>query len=151
MRHQVCGFSGLFSHPPTSSWTDTSADNYVEVTFYLSAVNRNPTTVSISLDLIHTVQHDYSMLAVFFPLGTVILGSRVLPHVFGYLALVLGGAFAIAGVVNLFSPIQNVVNDLSIIQGFWFLIAAITLLVFAGKASGTSSSSIDHLDIRKPT
>jgi hypothetical protein len=40
--------------------------------------------------------------ALFLPLGVVILGSRVLPRVFGYLALVLGAAFAILGVVFLF-------------------------------------------------
>jgi hypothetical protein len=41
----------------------------------------------------------------------------MLPCVFGYLALVLGVAFAIAGLVNLFSPLQDVVNVLSFLQG----------------------------------
>ena len=77
--------------------------------------------------------------ALFFPLGIVILGSRVLPRVFGYLAFVLGGAFAIAGIVGLFSPIQNLVNYLSIIQAAWWLIAAITLIVRAGRASETAA------------
>lgn len=107
----------------------------VEIVFYLSAVNGNPATTSlISLDLISAVQHLYSMVAapaLFFPLAIVILTSRVLPHVFGYVALVIGAAFAILGVAVLFSPLQNVVNVLSIVQGFWWLIAAITLLVRA--------------------
>jgi hypothetical protein len=63
----------------------------VEVTFYLSAVNGNPATTGlISLDLISAVQHIYSLVAapaLFLPLGVVILRSRVLPHVFGYLAV----------------------------------------------------------------
>ncbi len=112
----------------------------VEVTFYLSAVNGNPaTTGMISLDLIKAVQHLYSMVAaplLFFSLAAVILGSRVLPHVFGYTALVLGAVFAILGAVALFSPLQHLVDILSIIQGFWWLIAAITLLVPARKTSG---------------
>ena len=115
----------------------------VEVTFYLSAVNGNPATTGlISLDLISAVQHVFSMVAapaVFLPLGAVILGSRVLPHVFGYLAFVLAGIFAILGIVALFSPIQSVVNILASVQGLWWLIAAITLLVSTGKVYNTAS------------
>ncbi len=115
----------------------------VEVTFYLSAVNGNPaTTALISLDLISAVQHVFSMVAapaVFLPLGIVILSSRVLPHVFGYLAFVLAGIFAILGIVALFSPIQSVVNILASVQGLWWLTAAITLLVRTGKVYNTAS------------
>ena len=115
----------------------------VEVTFYLSAVNGNPATTGlISLDLISAVQHVFSMVAapaVFLPLGAVILGSRVLPHVFGYLALVLAGIFAILGIVALFSPIQSVVNILASVQGLWWVIAAITLLVSTEKVYNTAS------------
>ncbi len=103
----------------------------VETTFYLNAVNSDSSTVLISLGLIHAIQHAFSMVAapaVFFPLGAVILGSRVLPRLFGLLALALGGAFAVLGLVALFSPAQSLVDDLSIVQGFWFLFAAITLL-----------------------
>src|SRR6266852_2567343 len=111
----------------------------VEVTFYLSAVNGNPATTGlISLDLISAVQHVFSMVAapaVFIPLGAVILGSRVLPHVFGYLAFALAGIFAILGIIALFSPIQSVVNILASVQGLWWLTAAITLLVSTGKVS----------------
>jgi hypothetical protein len=116
----------------------------VEVTFYLSAVNGNPATTGvIGLDLISAVQHVYSMVAapaVFLPLGAVILGSRVLPHVFGYLAFVLAGIFAALGIAALFNPIQSVVNILASVQGLWWLFAAITLLVHARKASGSEPS-----------
>jgi hypothetical protein len=98
----------------------------VEVTLYLSAVNGSPTTGLISLDLLKAVKHLYSMVAaplLFFPLAAVIL-ARVLPHVFGYVALMLGAAFALLRVVVLFSPLQYQVDDLSIIWGFWLLIAA---------------------------
>src|SRR5215467_10136099 len=57
-------------------------------------VSGNPTTVSVSLDLIKTAQRLFPMLAapaVFFPLGAVILDSRVLPPALGYLSLVLAG------------------------------------------------------------
>jgi hypothetical protein len=78
--------------------------------------------------------------AVFFPLGAVILDSRVLPPVFGYLSLVLGAAFAVSGVVYLFAPILAVVVALSIIQGGWFLAAAITLLAGSSRSSDLRTS-----------
>lgn len=114
----------------------------IEVTFYLSAVNGNPaTTGMLSLDLRDAAQHLYSLLAaplLFFPLAAVILASRVLPHIFGYIAFVLGAIFVILGIVVLFFPLQYLVDDLSIIQGFWWLIAAIILLVRTGTSSNAT-------------
>jgi hypothetical protein len=79
-----------------------------EVTFYISALSAdNPANMGlVSLDLIHAVQHLYFIVgapAVFLPLGAVILGSQVLPRIFGYTALLLGLAFAILGAVFLYS------------------------------------------------
>ncbi len=124
----------------------------IEIVFYLSAVNGTTATIGlISLDLIAAVQHLYSMVAaqaLFFPLAVVILSSRVLPHVFGYMALVIGATFAILGVADLFSPLQNVVNVLSIVQGFWWLGAAITLLVRAEKASNITTSKEQEIVVK---
>jgi hypothetical protein len=117
----------------------------VEVVFYLSAVNGNPATTGLmSLDLLSAVQHLYSMVAapaLFLALGIVILGSRVLPHVFGYLALALAGIFAALGIAARFSSIQSVVNILARVQGVWWLFAATTLLVRAEKAPDTNLRS----------
>ena len=111
----------------------------VEITFYISALNSNPATMGLtSLDLIHAVQHLYFIVAapaLFLPLGVVILGSHVLPRVFGYLALVLGAAFAILGVVTLFTlTLPAAVLAFAGIQTLWWLAAAITLIVRSGKA-----------------
>jgi hypothetical protein len=110
----------------------------IEVTFYLSAVYGNPATTGlISLDLIAAIQHLFPMVAapaVFLPLGAVILSSRVLPHVFGYASIALGGIFATVGLVFLFAPIMLIVVVLSFIQALWFLTATITLLVSTVKA-----------------
>jgi hypothetical protein len=110
----------------------------VEVMLYLAAANGNPATTGlISLDLIAALQHVYSMVAapaVFLPLGVIIVGSRVLPHVFGYLAFVLAGIFAALGIAGLFSPLQGVVNVLAGVQGLWWLFAAIVILARAGEA-----------------
>ncbi|HLG60566.1 MAG TPA: DUF4386 family protein [Ktedonosporobacter sp.] len=122
----------------------------VEVAFYLSAINGDPTrTLLVSLDFIHAVQSEYSMVAaplLFLPLGLIIVSSRVLPRILGYLAFVLGGLFVVLGLPVLFVPsIQTVVDMLSIIQGVWWLAAAVTLLVLAGKTSFVVGQSSDSM------
>jgi hypothetical protein len=63
---------------------------------------------------------------IFLALGTVLLGSRLLPGIFGALALALGCLFAVAGLVGLFtSPILTLI-PLGL-QSLWVLGAAITL------------------------
>lgn len=109
----------------------------IETIFYLVAANATQgTTGLISLDLISAVQHLYFMVAapaVFLPLGAVILTSRPLPHIFGYLAILLGAVFALVGIVGLYTPLQTTVgNILASVQGVWWLAAAVTLLVRPG-------------------
>lgn len=116
----------------------------VEIVFYMTTLDRNPATmVLISQDLIHAVQHLYFIVAapaLFLPLGIVILGSRVLPPVFGYLALVLGATFAILGVVSLYSlTLPAVVIAFAGLQTLWWLAAAIMLLARTGKTSDPAS------------
>jgi hypothetical protein len=106
----------------------------VEITFYISALYQNPATMGlISGNLIHAVQHLYFIVAapaLFLPLGAVILGSRVLPRLLGYLALVLGAAFAILGVVFLYSlTLPALVLAFAGLQTIWWLAAAIALIV----------------------
>ncbi len=70
-------------------------------------------------------------------MGAVLLGSRLLPRVSGYLALALGIAFEIVGFVSLFTAPVLILVVLGL-QSLWVLAAAITLLVRAGKASDTA-------------
>src|SRR5215469_15561944 len=81
------------------------AVSLIEITFYISAVNFDPVMMpSISLRLIYAVQHLYFIVAaptLFLPLGIVLVSSRILPPLFGYLALVLAACFAALGVVFL--------------------------------------------------
>lgn len=67
-------------------------------------------------------------------LSAVLLSSRVLPRVFGYVALILGIAFEIVGLLSLFTTSLLTIAVLSL-QGLWALAAAIAWLVRAGKAS----------------
>jgi hypothetical protein len=126
--------------------------SFIEVTFYLSAVNGSTATTGlVSLDLIHAVQHLFSIIAapwLFFFLSVIILRSGVLPHIFGYIGLVLGFAFAVLGIAALFNPLQYLIDYLSMIQGFWWLSASVALLLRAGKVAaqdqGTDPKFLYH-------
>jgi hypothetical protein len=115
-----------------------------EIVCYFGLLYSNPAeTGLISFNLIHAVQHLYYIVAapaLFIPLGIVLLGSRVLPRVFGYLALALGAAFAILGVVFLNSLVLPVaVQAFAAIQALWWLTAAITMIVQAARMPGSVS------------
>jgi hypothetical protein len=113
----------------------------IEVLFYTGiltgALNGSAAEAQFSLDLVYAVQHFYfgvAAPAVFFPLGFVILKSKVLPKVFGYLALVLGGVFVVLGLAYVYTiALPNTVTDLGVVQAFWWIAAAVYLLVRADK------------------
>jgi hypothetical protein len=119
----------------------------VEITLYMGTLYAT-TTKFVSFDLIHAVQHLYFIVAapsLFLPLGAVLLGSAVLPRVFGYLALALGAAFAILGVVFLSSlTLPATVLASAGIQAFWWLAAAITLIVRSAKTSDMASMKVQE-------
>ena len=116
----------------------------IEITFYIGTLY-STTTALISLDLIHAAQHLYFIVAapaLFLPLGATILDSHVLPRVFGYLALALGAAFAILGIVFLYSLIlPTAVLAFAGVQTFWWLAAALTLIVHPAKISDFASAN----------
>lgn len=119
----------------------------IEVTFYLLTLqgssNHDGVTVSLGLQLIAAIQHGYSLIAapaVFFPLGAVILQSRMLSGIFAYLAFLLGAIFAVLGVATLFQPaLQSIVDAFAGIQGFWFLAAAIGIVIASEKKVSISA------------
>ena len=105
----------------------------VEITFYIGALHNDPGVMPyISLAFISAVQHLYFIVAapsLFFPLGIVLLGSAVLPRVFGYLALVLAGLFAVLGVTFMLRLIlPNYVTAFAGVQALWWFAAAIALI-----------------------
>jgi hypothetical protein len=112
----------------------------VEIVGYIATLHTSPATVpGTSLALIYSVQHLYFIVAapaVWLPLGLVILGSGVLPRTLGYLALVIGAVFAVAGVFTLLDLIVPVaVQIFGSVQTLWWLAAAGTLLMRARKRS----------------
>ncbi len=99
-----------------------------------AAVNGHQVTSLTSFDIMTVFTYLYPIVpapVIFLALGTILIGSRLLPRVLGYLAFGLGIAFAIVGLVGLFTtPILTIV--VLSLQALWVLAAAITSLVRAG-------------------
>ena len=112
----------------------------IEITYYISALFPDPELMtSISLRVISAVQHLYFIVAapaLFLPLGIILVGSRILPRVFGYLALVLAGAFAVLGAVFMLRlTLPPSVLASAAVQALWWLAAGITLMVRSASLS----------------
>lgn len=91
----------------------------------------------VSLRLISAVQHLFFIVAaptLFLPLGIVLVSSRILPRLFGYLALLLAAAFAALGIIFLLDlTLPGAVTAFAGIQALWWLAAAIALIVQSGR------------------
>jgi len=116
----------------------------VEITFYISALHLDPPMMPfISLKLISAVQHLYFIVAapsLFLPLGFVLVCSRILPRLFGYVALLLAAAFAALGVIFLLTlTLPGKVTAFAGVQALWWLTAALVLIA----RSGTIANSLE--------
>jgi hypothetical protein len=105
----------------------------VEITFYLGAVQAaeggDLTSGAVSNALVKAVQHVFLIApALLLPLGVVLLGSRVLPRAFAYLALAIGTTLQIFGLVGLFGVLQPIIDDVLIVQALWFVAAGVALM-----------------------
>lgn len=108
-----------------------------------AAVSGHPTTSLASFDIMSVFTYVYPIVpapVIFLALGTILLESRLLPRAFGYLAFGLGVAFAVVGLVGLFTTSLLTIIVLSL-QALWVLAAAITLLVRSGTVFGTVESA----------
>lgn len=105
----------------------------IEVTFYMVALFTSPSGMTeVGFRLIESVQHLYFFVAapaLFVPLGMVLVRSRVIPRVLGYLAIALGGTFALVGMATLLTlALPASITSLGSIQALWWLAAAFSLL-----------------------
>jgi hypothetical protein len=112
----------------------------IEITYYIGALFPDPDVMApISVRVILAVQHLYFIIAapaLFFPLGIVLVTSRVLPHVLGYLAILLAAIFAVLGIAFLHTLVlPNGVTAFAAVQALWWLAAAITLIARSGKVA----------------
>jgi len=134
--HRLAGWMTLFGA------TTLMAVSLIEITFYISALHADPTVMpSVSLVLISAVQHLYFMVgapALLFPLGTVVLGSPILPRLFGHLALLLAVVFVALGAFFMLRlTLPPAVTAFAGVQAIWWLAAAIMLIVRSRKPNET--------------
>jgi hypothetical protein len=103
-----------------------------------AADGHQATSVS-SFDLMTVFAHIYPIVPaplIFLSLGTILLGSSLLPRIFAYFALALGCLYVIVGLVGLFTtPILTLV-PLGL-QSVWILVAALVLVAKSGKVTQT--------------
>ena len=116
----------------------------IEITCYISALFPQPELMTaISLRVIAAVQHLYFIVgapALFLPLGIILASSRILPRVFGYLALLLATAFAVLGAVFMLRlTLPASVTALAGLQALWWLAAGITLIIRSTALSSRES------------
>jgi hypothetical protein len=105
----------------------------IEITFYIAVMFKDPpVSILVCMNIIYAVQHLYFIIAApafFIPLGIVLIGSDVLPKLFGYMAALLGMAFAILGMIFLRSLVLPFwVTAFAGVQALWWLAAAISLI-----------------------
>jgi hypothetical protein len=116
----------------------------LDVTFTVAAVNsalaKHTETLRVTFDFIagSTEAFDYTFLFIPAPvliisLGAVLVKSNLLPRVFGYMAIVIGFAFIIVGVISLFKTLAGfngmAFEVVQIIQVMWVLTAAVFILI----------------------
>ncbi|HLI07238.1 MAG TPA: hypothetical protein VKV40_11780 [Ktedonobacteraceae bacterium] len=107
-----------------------------------AAVSGHPTTSLASFDIMSVFTYVYPIVpapVIFLALGTILLASYILPRAFGYLAIGLGVAFEVVGLIGLFTTPLLTIGVLSL-QGLWALAAAITLLLRSGAKLDASAS-----------
>lgn len=119
--------------------------SFIAITFYISALHADPPMMPfISLKLISAVQHLYFIVAapaLFLPLGIVLLSSSIFPRLFGCLAVLLATAFAALGIIYLLTlTLPAGVTAFAGVQAFWWLAAAITIIVRSGRNSEQSGN-----------
>jgi len=139
--HQLAGWMTFFGA------TILMTVSLIEITFYISALYRDPVLMpSLSLNLISAVQHLYFIVAapaLFLPLGIVLVRSRVLPKLFGYLALLLGAIFAALGIIFLMRlTLPDAVTAFAGVQALWWLAAALAVIVRSRNLSDTFPQSV---------
>lgn len=102
-----------------------------------AAANGHLVTSLTSFDIMTVFTYIYPIVpapVIFLALGTILLGSHLLPRVFGWLAFGLGIAFAVVGLIALFTtPILTIV--VLSLQALWVLAAALTWLIRAEAGS----------------
>jgi hypothetical protein len=110
----------------------------MEIACYIAQLYVSPPNMPrIASNFGYAIQHIYFFVAapaLFFPLGTLILGTRVLPRAFGLLAILLGAAFVALGLTYIGSVVLPPgVTAFAAVQALWWFAAGLALIFRSGK------------------
>ncbi len=96
-----------------------------------AAANGHAEAALTSFDLAYVFVHVFAIApSLILMLGIALFGTHLLPRVFVYLALALGGAMVIVGFVSLFSSSAvTVFIQLLIVQTLWYAAAGLMLII----------------------
>ncbi len=134
--HRFAGLMTLLAS--TVTLTVTLMDVVFAIATVQSLASGHPTTGMISFDFTNVFVHVFPMLpapVLFLAIGAVLISSRLLPRLFGFLAMALGAAFAVVGFIGLFNTTAlGVTIALLIGQELWIVAAAIALILIRGRS-----------------
>jgi hypothetical protein len=134
---RLSGMLTLFAAAVLLSTSLLEATLLMDVAY--ATANGHPQTALSSWDLMTMFIHIFPIGPAslsYLALGALLLGSSLLPRLFGYLALLLGIAFAVVGFLGLLVPAVNFgIIALLVAQELWILAAGITLLARRGSVS----------------
>jgi len=106
-----------------------------------AALDGHAATSVTSFDVMTVFTHIYPIVPaplIFLSLGTILVGSSLLPRIFGFLALALGFLYAVVGLVGLFTSPALTLVPLAL-QSLWILAAALALVSHARKIAQAPS------------
>lgn len=110
----------------------------MEIACYIAGLfTRPPDLPRIANTFGYAIQHLYFFVAapaLFLSLGCVLLGSRVLPKLFAWLALLLGSAFIVLGLLNIDELVLPwPVTAFAAVQALWWFLAGLVLIFRSGR------------------
>lgn len=106
-----------------------------------AALDGHAATAVTSFDVMAVFTHIYPIVPaplILLSLGKILVGSRLLPKIFGILALALGALYVVVGLVGLFTAPALTLVPLAL-QSLWVLAAAIALASRARKTGQAPS------------
>jgi hypothetical protein len=111
------------------------AEGTFEIGAAMAAANGHIQTGLVCFDLTYTFIHVFLIApSLFLMLGFALRGTRLLPAAFSAVALVLGGAFEILGLVSLFSTATLLLVIVVLMaQNVWSIAAALVLALRPAK------------------
>ena len=112
--------------------------NLMEIACYIAGLFPNPPELPrIANTFGYAVQHLYFFVAapaLFLSLGCVLLGSAVLPKLFAWLALGLGAAFVVLGLLHIDDLVLPwPVTAFAAVQALWWFFAGVVLIFRSGR------------------